>query len=265
MNKPTLTLGLQVGFHGEAVDPQILRTIKKYGAKVARIDLMKQDDITTWSRAQDIIDAGLTPLCIIDRASQLDALPFGTLAEYLNEPDLSSKSSLAYAQEAFRVAVHAQDLDRILYIGVISNLNKRGLSYLSDIPFKVFPEETRVSVHRYPAGDKASDPHEGFKSRMIELLILKDIIGNRKFGISEVGYHTGPRRRSKWLPASLFPKRWTDLEVAENMAFEAEFWSRWADFVIGYQVNDGGLNYGFRDLNGNWKPVLESFFKTESQ
>ena len=58
---------------------------------------------------------------------------------------------------------------------------------------------------------------------------------------------------------------WTAVEVACNMAFERQFFTDHGfDLVSGYQLNDGPEpdspeRYGFRRLDGTWKPVASTF------
>ena len=79
---------------------------------------------------------------------------------------------------------------------------------------------------------------------------LRAIVGTRRLACSEVGYSEA---------------EWTAVEVACNMAFERQFFTDHGfDFVSGYQLNDGPEpdspeRYGFRRLDGTWKPVASTF------
>jgi hypothetical protein len=247
--------GLQVGF-GDPIGP-VLEDLRKIGFTIIRLDLQEADLPTTTARAREVIDAGLQPLCIIRRAEQIAACPEGALIELGNEPDLAHfgwtvESYRAAAAECVPLALAHQ---RRLYLGAVSNLNARGFDFLRQLPWADYPPEICCSVHRYPEGDSPHTPHTGWPSRDAEVDTLKEIVGARPLAVTEVGYHDD---------------QWTEAEVADNMAWERQFFAAHGfEICSAYQINDGPpdggpeAHYGFRRLDGHWKPVAFAFAETQ--
>jgi hypothetical protein len=71
-----------------------------------------------------------------------------------------------------------------------------------------------------------------------------------------VGYHNAPGGFS-------------EEQTAENLTWERQFFSRHGFRIVSaYQINDGPSDeaidhYGFRRLDGTWKPVASVFAKQE--
>lgn len=247
--------GLQCGF-GDFLGIDLLNDIHKQGFAIIRLDLQISNPQLTHDLAQEVIDIGMQPLCIIRRAEQLDYLPPGSLAELGNEPDISQFGWTldSYVAECRRAVPIARDSGTKLYIGVVSNLNKRGFNFLERIPWNEFPSAS-CSIHRYPDGDSPLNSHSGCSSREDEIIKLRKIVGNRSMAVTEVGYHDGEGG-------------WPEQTVATNMAWERRFFSQQGfEIVVGFQLNDGPntdteSHFGFRRLDGIWKPVSRAFIES---
>lgn len=255
--------GLVAGF-GDPLAHE-LPALKALGVQLIRTDCQKRDDETTAARTIEILDAGLVPLVIIRDVSQLALLPPGTNVELRNEPDLEGPTADIYETLVFEMAAECQKLELHLWAGVVSNLNERGLRYLSDAHVDRWPISVNVSIHRYAHGDSNRTPHPGFRSRSHEVGALHSIIGMRTWGVSEFGFTTGNRANS-WLDRLLRRRRqWSDDQVAEMVEWEWVFWAeQGARGAALYQLNDGPTNatldrYGIRRLDGSWKPVAATF------
>lgn len=250
---------IQAGF-GHLLGVDTLTQIRDQGFTIVRIDLQDVDQPTTTALAQEVIDVGLQPLCIIRRPEQLHVLPEGALAEAGNEPDLAKfgwtrASYLGFVDACIPIAI---ELDIRLYVGVVSNLNPRGFSFLECMPWKGYPSNICCSIHRYPDGSKPTNPHKGSKSRDHEIERLKAIVGPRPMACTEVGYHDGV-------------SGWPERDVASHMAWERAFFDRHGfEIVVAFQINDGPnqqsrdpeAHYGFRRHPSlEWKPVAEAFTK----
>jgi hypothetical protein len=245
--------GLQCGF-GEPLDPEMLEELREFGFIIVRLDLQKVDDTTAAILAQQVIDAGLQPLCTIRRPSTMQYLPTGSLMELGNEPDLEHEGwtvedYIATANECVAIAMTHQFR---LYLGAVSNLNPRGFNFLRKLPWQNYPPEICCSIHRYPDGDSPENPQAGSCSREDEVIRLRLIVGNRPLACTEVGYHDSP-------------SGWTEEQVADHMAWERRFFSdQGFEICSAYQVNDGPSDepidhYGFRRASGAWKPVTLAF------
>lgn len=252
----TVAAGLQVGF-GDPIGP-VLDDLRMIGFTIIRLDVQDCDLPTTTALAQEVLTAGLQPLCIIRRAEQIAACPEGALIELGNEPDLAHEgwtveSYLAAAAECVPLALAA---NRRLYLGVVSNLNARGFAFLRQLPWMEWPASNICcSVHRYPEGNSPHTPHTGWLSRDDEIVTLKAIVGERPLACTEVGYHDGPTGS-------------TEAQVADHMAWEGQFFSAHGfEIVSAYQINDGPTDepsdhFGFRRQDGSWKPVAFAFAVT---
>jgi hypothetical protein len=251
--------GLQAGF-GDPLGVDTLTQIRDRGFTIVRIDLQDVDQETTTALAQEVIDVGLQPLCIIRRPEQLHVLPEGSLAEAGNEPDLAKfgwtrASYLGFVDACIPLAI---ENDVRLYVGAVSNLNPRGFRFLDSMPWNGYPPDICCSIHRYPDGSLPTNPHRGSLSRDHEIERLKCIVGARPLACTEVGYHDGI-------------SGWNERDVASHMAWERTFFSGHGfELVVGFQINDGPdklsrdpeYHYGFRRHPSlEWKPVADAFTK----
>ena len=252
----TAQAGLQCGF-GDALGAETLTAVRDQGFTIVRVDLQKADQAKTTQLAQEVNDAGLQPLCIVRRAEQMSVLPAGALVELGNEPDLAhfGWTVESYLAEARRCVPIALASGQRLYLGVVSNLNKRGFKFLEQLPWQEWPEQICCSVHRYPDGRLPTNAHSGCKSREHEVAKLRAIVGHRPLAVTEVGYHDGPGG-------------WNWGQVAEHMAWERRFFSEQGfEVVVAFQINDGEkldpsteAHFGFRrHPSGEWKPVAQAF------
>lgn len=264
--------GLQAGF-GEFIGADSLIAIRERGFTIVRIDLQEQDDDRTAQMSQEVVDHGLQPLAIIRRPEQLYVMPTGTLVDFGNEPDLDKflnqhwggrfANYLAGAERAVQIALN--ETGHRLYVGVVSNLNKRGFAFLERLPWGRWPETICCSIHRYPDGRSPKNPHKGFKSREHEVAHLRAIVGPRPLACTETGYYDSK-------------DGWTEAQVAENMAWERRFFSEQGfEVCVAFQLNDGPDhdqhpegNFGFRrHINEQrptteWKPVAQAFVEAVS-
>ncbi len=245
------TAGLQVG-SGNLIGADLLAQLKAFPIPITRIDLQEESQGDTTALAQEVLAAGLTPLCIIRRPEQMKALPDGVLIELGNEPDLAH---FGWTFETYREAADAcvkiaLQSGQKLYIGAISNLNTRGFDFLRQLPWKDWPASICCSIHRYPDGHSPLNAHAPSKTREQEIDILRSIVGNRPLACTEVGYHDD---------------EWTEAEVAEHMAWERNFFSQQGfEICSAYNINDGSGtshedHYGFRRLDNTFKPVAAAF------
>ena len=176
---------------------------------------------------QEVEDADLAPLVIVWSLREALAVPAGVDVEFMNEPDLTAISPEEYAAEAMAI----QEARGWVWAGSISNLNDHGFDYLRRM-LAAAPGLRRISIHRYPRNLDVNAPQSGFPSREAEIVALRRLIGDREWGVSEFGYHTG---REHW-----WRRRLTDYQVAERVEWEWRFWRRMgATFATLYQINDG--------------------------
>ena len=273
-----MLIGLQVG-GGEFLGPDPLRELKDQGVDLARIQAFSNDrqftvtdSSKTTALVQEIIDAGLRPYVMIRRAVQIADIPEGIDIEFGNEPDLGNRFGWPSAGDylaATREAIGMAQGRNPLWVGVVSNLNKRGFEFLERMRWATIPGWVGCAVHRYPDGDTA-EPNRPSKDRRFrkpghrdaEIAELRRIVGTRPLGLSEIGYHTADGQ--------------TDEQVAANMRWEREFFARHGfEFAIAYQLIDGPENvkeqrYGFRRFTpdgspfGPWKPVAEAWMGDRS-
>ncbi len=229
---------LQVGF-GAYVDKNDLNLAKDLGFEVVRHDVQNVSPSEVMKIISDTRNAGLEPLLIITDGNQLRELPSEVMYELKNEPDLEFPNATHYHEIMVEAAEVAKERNQILYVGVISNLNDRGFDYLKAI--RPFPENVRISVHRYGDGT-FTNPHRGFDSRYSEVKWLRETIGDKQFGVSEFGYPTNGLGES---------------DQAYRTQQEFEFWHGKSDFTCLYQINDGKAeneSYGIRRIDGSLKP-----------
>lgn len=261
--------GLQAGF-GVPFPAGDLQSIKDLAFDLVRLDCQECTAEQTAALNQEVLDAGLHTLVIVKYADQMLKLPAGTRVELYNEVDYNPETGrpkitpAEYHGRVFDCAFVARDNFLTLYAGGVSNFNQNALQYLTDTHPETWPDNVRVSIHRYPWRFSPKTPQPGFRNRMNEFFKFRNIIGDRKFGVSEFGYHSA--RQWFW---KIIPWRWDDREVAENINYEWSFWKNvGADFAVLYQLNDGPNSktinrYGIRknDSNGNAQgPMKPSAF-----
>jgi hypothetical protein len=271
-----------VGFHGVRQDvpedPALTRALVRELEDSSRLNvifLLSGGHMTR--RTGDPWEAGplvrhVRETCgILAEAGLFDRTPPPAL-EIGNEPDLAhhhwkrNPESLAEAfTECFETVREFSEAAPVLTPSV-SNLNVRGLSYLSRMLERGLPAGAAVAVHRYPNGQSPSDPHYPFPDRREEIAALLSIAGDRDVWVTETGRSEGPG----WIRRFFFQKIefWlTEQQVADYMEAELRLW---ADFpkvkaVVWYQLNSGAdrgnelNNYGIRRVDGTFKPVAERF------
>jgi len=253
--------GLQVGF-GAPVGAHTCNALRDLGVRMARLDMQPVTDAALFEAiTREALVAGLRPLLIIrpEQAAWLSDAPMLDL-EVLNEPDLTGIAPVAYAAQVNNVYMINGGRHRI-WAGSLSNLIPSRLVWLARA-LALVPSQVGVTVHRYPKnGATPNEPQQGFKTRDAEMDALRRVVGNRPWGCSEFGYHTGPQKTGWWFWTKRW--QWTDTQVA---AFARVDWLRWnaagAQFACWYQVNDGPVDpycYGIRAFDGRWKPVSETF------
>lgn len=256
-----MLIGLQTGFTEHSI-AHLLPVLKQKGFTLIRIDGQHLSPDVLYARAKEVLDGGLRVLVIVRTASQIKALPPGCDVCLGNEPDIAANRWTVgdYTDQIFDATTEAEQVKARLWVGEVSNLNTRGLAFLSALPWPKISRHVGASFHRYPTGNGFDAAHRPAANRAQEVTMMRRIVGPRAFGISEVGYHTAPRPFA-WL----WSRRWTNAQVARFMARERAFWSNaGAAFCCAYQVNDGPDDtaehrYGFRDLSGAWKPVTSTF------
>jgi hypothetical protein len=176
---PAALAGLQCGF-GAPLGASVLAELKALALSVIRLDLQDVDDATTTALAQEVLDAGLRPLCIIRRPDQMLVLPDTARIEVGNEPDLehfgwTPESYVAVANDCVEIA---RATLHTLYVGAVSNLNDRGFDFLKTLPWADYPPSIRCSVHRYPETGSATAPHfPPSRTRDDEVRTLRNLVG----------------------------------------------------------------------------------------
>lgn len=241
--------GLQCGF-GQELGAGTLAEVKAQGFTIVRIDLQDCSQEATTALAWEVINAGMQPLCIVRRVEQIAVLPQGSLVELGNEPDIKK---FGWTKSSYRTFVE-QGWPEILrcghrgYVGVYSSFRER-LDWLRDLPWDSIPREVGCTMHWYPGSPKQRDL---LQPKDKEVAMLIDTVGPRPLGISETGFHDGAQG-------------WPEEEVAQHMANVRQFYAKHGfDFVVGFQINDGPnqdteSHFGFRRLDGTWKPVSAAF------
>ena len=226
-----------------------------------------------------VISNGFSPLVIARDADEVNAAGThlaGVDVEFANEPDGSVDKHFEPAEYAalipsFVEACHAAGATP--WIGAISNLHHKSLAWFADMiqtsnESYVLPGDVGITVHRYPAGRSWDVPHPGFANRDAEIDAIRGIVGVRRIGCSEVGYHTAPQIVSKYLPR-WYTWHWTDEQTAEQMWHEWRFWeAQDAAFCVQYQIIDGQTNtredrFGISTVHEDgsfkaWKPIADS-------
>lgn len=275
--------GLNVLSEGEQIDPQILVDLQTLGYPHVRIDVQGLDLETTLRRAKEVIGMGIQPICIVNSAAQASVLfPTGALVEVGNEPDIerfllkhfgSFNHHMRVVEDCVALALEedGDEEERKVYVGAVSNLTKhernRGLRFLEHYPWHRWTSEKHrrvvaASAHFYAVDLDPETPHAGFSSNKAAVDLMKDIIdGPRPMAITEIGLRDGRNGLS-------------EEQVAERLPRMRQFFAEQGfEIVSAYGLNDGEdrpgqydpeNHYGFRRLDGSWKPVARTFADTNS-
>lgn len=243
--------GLQCGF-GPLLGGETLAAVKAHGFTIVRLDCQDLGQDATRESAQEVIDAGLQPLCTLRRVEQLAMLPQGALAEAGNEPDIKrfGWTKDTYRSFVVRFVAEAMQLGIRSYVGAYSAGGWRERKdWVRDLPWHDIPEAIGCSMHWYPG---KPDDRKQLRPTDAEIEWLAYTVGARPLAISEANYNDGPGG-------------WTEEQVAAFMADLRRIFARHGfDFVVGFQLNDGPSadrddHYGFRRLDGSFKPVAAAF------
>ncbi len=265
---PAATLsGLQAGFGNSLAD--VLPEIASQGCTVVRIDCQKVRDPKL---AQEVLDAGMTPLVIVADPELIADLPKGSMVECGNERDIGldgySNAPLVYWNDLAAPSIaYCEDYGHRLFLGAVSNLHKGGLDWLRQLPWDAIPSWVSCSHHFYPDDGRPHASHISHlqfrypfqcrNTRDQDVAELKAIVGERSLACSETGWWDGPYR--------------TETDVAEWYRFERAFWDlKRYEFAIAYQLESAAPvppdqwqpehGYGFRRADGSWKPSAQAWF-----
>ena len=168
-----MTLYLCAAAAHEFFADEWLGDIAAHGWTGIRVDGQHATPEQCAQRVQQVTDAGLRCLLIVSDTNQLHHLPGGTEIEVRNEPDIGTNEQVSPGRYV-DLASGCADLAGVLglgrvWIGAVSNLNRRGLDYLSAVfGARVWPDHVGCTVHRYPHGGYDQSPlraHDGFASR----------------------------------------------------------------------------------------------------
>lgn len=177
-----------------------------------------------------------------------------------NEPEIS-KTGWDRAQEFTSLVGAAWErvdkvCDGTVISGGVANLNQRGLDFLKGGAL-FMPQQVHIGIHRYPVGLDENESHIG-ANRWAENTALKNIIGGKKFWVTETGRSRWHERRTLlWKRTERVPEE----TVARHLRTELEFWKKArAEALTIYQHRDGPSRtfmdgFGLADVNGNWHPV----------
>ncbi len=270
------TLGLisSLGFHGvrqelpfwEVPAKLVIEELSDY-EELLPILLFPGGDGAGLSGLQ-VLDRWRVFLTLIAQFGLSDASP-GPLIEIGNEFDISPEWR-DKPEEAAMLAVEVWKDSRKLCPQVtvllpsVSNLNKRGLSYLKKMLDVGLPAELQVAVHRYPPDISWNSAHSGFSSRLEELEVLHALLGKRKFWVTETGRTEGPVKVRKPFPLCFLYDRimLSEWKVAHWAERELLFWKEaGAQGVSWYQIGDGPSendpldHYGIINREGEIKRV----------
>lgn len=246
-------LGTVCGF-GYPLGAARLAALREHGFPVVRQDLQ-----TCGGRTPDVAGvlaemAGhpeLLPL-YITTTDTIAQVPDGSHVELRNEPEYMAARD--YAWELRQIWPIVEQKKLTLWAGCISNFDKDSLKWLDEV-IGLSPFVTHVAAHRYTPGKMQLRwrAHKGFCSREREVKRFKEIIGNRPFIISEIGFHTAEQ---KFL--GVFPTRLSYTEQQQRLQQEIEYWAQHgAHMVIVFQENDAPGHtidqYGLKNATGEWK------------
>lgn len=210
--------------------------------------------------AQRIRDVGMLPFITVRDEPAVnrlpaDAQPYG---EYGNEPDLGKlfgwPTFESYDDPKFSVINACERRGFPCGIGVVSNLNKRGLKYLEKLFGKNnsrgIPSWVDCNFHWYwhPTGQAVAsleERDEDGQTRLVQMAKLRDIVGlDRQINVTEDGGFDG--------------HGFTEEQIAARYAFQRAFWDEHGvRHWIVYQINSGGPpgsdhDFGFQ-RDGVWK------------
>ena len=171
-----------------------------------------------------------------------------------NEPDLTSLKASDWAQTCRMVlsSVRAVGFTGPVYGGSVSNLNRRGLDYLSAMRWETLPSDLDCAVHRYAPSNDPARSHS--VSRKAEFDEVKRIVGARASAVTEFGYHTA---RAGW---GWFKKQLTNTQAAAALTRDLSEYQSWgAVSAAVYQWSDGpgstiADRWGLVDVAGSPKP-----------
>lgn len=145
----------------------------------------------------------------------------------------------------------------------VSNLNRRGFSYLERMLAVGFPSGSGVAFHRYPHDGEPTKPHDGFDNRDDEASHLVELAEGRDLWCTETGLSEGPHDGTFY----------TEEFVADAYADEVAYWNRVPSMraLTWYQINDGPNpneqlhHYGIRRIDSTWKPVARRVESVKEQ
>jgi hypothetical protein len=267
------------------VDQTLGMEVRKLGFTMARFDLEADME----ARITGAQAAGLRPFVIVFDPATLGPWARGVDIEFGNEPDgpvckADWQAVGMWDESANRVdpRIYAEHVPPFVeacrshgaqpWVGAVSNTTTMALDWLRTMLSWPIDDEIGVTVHRYhpPVPQGWQTPHQGYRTRDDETAAIKAIVGAKRWGCSEFGYHTAPQLRRTWLP-SWWPGNawaWTDAQVAANVIGEWDFWrAASAEFAVLYQINDGVENtaenrFGIRYYNDqdpfDWKPSAKT-------
>ena len=240
--------------------------------QLIRFDVESVTDIA--NLALESIRNGLHLLPIVDTAAHINAVPwptnpFWTGVEITNEPNINGYTAASYATHAGELIDVALGRGLTPWIGSIYNLHAESQQWLADVlrRLPMLDQRVGITVHRYPWGNYWSTPAKGFGTREDEADELMDIIGGRRFGLSEFGFTEEQQCSWKWQWRWPFYKKtchqWSSTDVLQLIRQEYAWWdNEGADFAVAYQLNNGPIGsdeqYGIRDFQGLWKPQSEA-------
>lgn len=278
-------VGLQAGF-GASMAADV-PAIASYGFTVVRQDLYAVDHAAVPALVAECVGMSVRPLFLVgggsiarpDGSGRLEPSELAAMTttvvqaadeagleryalEIGNEPDIAhpdyAEQPTEFAGAVALCTQAARDLGFAgpVISGGISNLNRRGLRYLTRMmAADVLPPDVTIGFHRYPeSGRGPLAPHQGFRSREDEWETLQRIVAGRPVTCTEFGYHT----------ADVLD----DQGVAQATLWDLHFYEeRGVPLAVVYQLNDGpGTSwmdrYGMRRTDGSWKPVAEAIRDT---
>ncbi len=178
-----------------------------------------------------------------------------------NEPDLAHDDWKKHPARLARTFRRCFDIIRTysetcpILTPSVSNLNRRGFSYLGAMLTDGLPAEAKLAVHRYPHDGDIYKPHPGFQTREQQASKLVELADGRDIWITETGLTEGPHDG----------RFHSEEHVADALEYEVRFWSCVASVkaLCWYGINDGPNHddtehhFGIRRLDGSWKPVAE--------
>ena len=176
-----MRIGMQAGFAGDLFGADLLEQIQFQDFEIVRAEAGSNPPAV----AAEILAAGLAPLIICRTIQQVEALPLEVMVEIGNEPDLAHflerdfNGSIETWRAVSMAAVEQHmETGRTVYLGAVSNLNNRGLSFLKNLDWKSIPVTVGCSFHRYPEAGSYTAGHDG-RSREQEIEELLRIVGTR--------------------------------------------------------------------------------------